>query len=201
MPKTIAFFPEAAFGPVLNSVDIAHAMAARGHKPFFLSAPMPPEQMAKFREAFINGHIQNFTKSSYEQIDNYAKDCWAAIVSSVKWAQKDLPGAPYLRDPLVLSELTYWGTIPSMIEEESRISGKLIHKGPQGETECGFWVCISGKWECHVTLDEFCHSLEGRATYGHESGKVMTISPDMAAFFPQDWKGVCTVHETVKNFI
>ncbi len=110
--KTIAFFPEAAFGPALNSVGIAQAVEARGHKAVFLSdpgfvdvykgygfeahpvnlsEPMPPEQMAKFWEDFINGHIPNFRKSPYDQVDNYVKDCWTAIVDSAKWAQKDLP--------------------------------------------------------------------------------------------------------------
>lgn len=110
--KTIAFFPEAAYGPALNSVGIAQAVEARGHRAVFLSdpgfvdvykgygfeahpvnlsEPMPPEQMAKFWEDFINGHIPNFRKSPYDQIDNYVKDCWTAIVDSAKWAQKDLP--------------------------------------------------------------------------------------------------------------
>jgi len=53
---------------------------------------MPAEQMAKFWEDFINGHIPNFVKSPYEQIDTYVKDCWTAIVDTAKWAQKDLPG-------------------------------------------------------------------------------------------------------------
>jgi UDP:flavonoid glycosyltransferase YjiC (YdhE family) len=113
MSKTIAFFPEAAFGPALNSVGIAQAVEALGHKAVFLSdpgfvsvyegygfeahavnlsEPMPPEQMAKFWEDFINGHIPNFRKSPYDQVDNYVKDCWTAIVDSAKWAQKDLPG-------------------------------------------------------------------------------------------------------------
>jgi MGT family glycosyltransferase len=111
--KTVAFFPEAAYGPALNSVGIAQAVQALGHRPVFLSdpgflevyrgygfqahpvclsEPMPPEQMATFWEDFINGHIPNFRKSPYEQIDNYVKDCWTAIVDSAKWAQKDLPG-------------------------------------------------------------------------------------------------------------
>ncbi|MBS7538010.1 nucleotide disphospho-sugar-binding domain-containing protein [Ancylobacter lacus] len=110
--KTIAFFPEAAYGPALNSVGIAQAVEALGHKAVFLSdpgfvgvyegygfeahpvnlsAPMPPEQMAKFWEDFINGHIPNFRKAPIDQIDNYVKDCWTAIVDSAKWAQKDLP--------------------------------------------------------------------------------------------------------------
>lgn len=111
--KTFAFFPEAAFGPALNSVGVAQAIVARGHRAVFLSdpgfvevyqgygfeahpvnlsEPMPPEQMAKFWEDFINGHIPNFRKPPIDQIDNYVKECWEAIVDSAKWAQKDLPG-------------------------------------------------------------------------------------------------------------
>lgn len=111
--KTIAFFPEAAFGPALNSVGIAQGVEALGHKAVFLSdpgfvevyqgygfeahpvnlsEPMPPEEMAKFWENFINGHIPNFRKKPINQIDNYVRDCWEAIVDSAKWAEKDLPG-------------------------------------------------------------------------------------------------------------
>lgn len=110
--KTIAFFPEAAYGPALNSVGIAQACQARGHRPVFLtapdmegtyagygfeehvvpmSAPMPPEEVAAYWQTFIDGHIPNFNKSPYEQIDNYVKDCWEAIVETAVWAQKSLP--------------------------------------------------------------------------------------------------------------
>jgi MGT family glycosyltransferase len=112
-PKTIAFFPEAAYGPALNSVGIAQAITRLGHKAVFLSdpgfvevyrgygfeshpvnlsQPMPPEQMARFWEDFINAHLPNFYKSAYDQIDNYVKECWAAIVDSARYAQRDLPG-------------------------------------------------------------------------------------------------------------
>ncbi len=111
--KVIAFFPEAAFGPALNSVGIAQACEKLGHKAVFLSdpgmtevyrgygfeahdvnmsEPMPPEEMAKYWSDFINGHIPNFNKSPYEQIDNYVKECWEAIVETSVWAEKDLPG-------------------------------------------------------------------------------------------------------------
>lgn len=111
--KTIAFFPEAAFGPALNSVGIAQACEKLGHKAVFLSdpgfveiyqgygfeahpvalsEPMDPDAMAKFWEDFINSHIPNFRKSPFDQIDTYVKECWENIVDSAKWAQKDLPG-------------------------------------------------------------------------------------------------------------
>jgi UDP:flavonoid glycosyltransferase YjiC (YdhE family) len=58
--------------------------------PVNLSEPMPPEQMAKFWEDFINGHIPNFRKSPYEQIDNYVKDCWSDRRHR-QMGEKDLP--------------------------------------------------------------------------------------------------------------
>ncbi len=110
--KTIAFFPEAAFGPALNSVGIAQACETFGNKAVFLtdpgmsgvyqgygfdehivnmSEPMEPEAMAKYWQDFINGHIKNFDKPPYDQIDNYIRECWEAIVDTSKWAEKDLP--------------------------------------------------------------------------------------------------------------
>ncbi|MGI9414995.1 MAG: cupin domain-containing protein [Hyphomicrobiales bacterium] len=86
-----------------------------------------------------------------------------------------------------------------MIEGESRVSGVLLHKGPDGSPETGVWICTPGYWECHVTRDELCHFLEGRCTYTHQSGEVIEIAPDTAAFFPEGWKGTCRVHETVRK--
>ena len=52
---------------------------------------MPPEEMAKYWTDFINGHIPNFDLSPFEQIDNYVKECWEAIVETAIWAEKELP--------------------------------------------------------------------------------------------------------------
>jgi MGT family glycosyltransferase len=111
--KRIAFFPEAAYGPALNSVGIAQACKALGHEPIFLTPPdmagvyagygfpehivnmappMAAEDVAQYWQKFIDGHIPNFDKDPYEQIDSYVRDCWAAIVDTAVWAQKDLPG-------------------------------------------------------------------------------------------------------------
>ena len=37
------------------------------------------------------------------------------------------------------------------------------------------------------------------STYVHEAGETIEIEADTAAFFPEGWKGVCTVHETVRK--
>jgi uncharacterized cupin superfamily protein len=105
--------------------------------------------------------------------------------------------APSLRNPLAQTALIDWGVIPTMLEGQSLTSGKLLHKGALGRSECGLWRCTPGRWNCHVTRDEFCHFLAGSSTYVHESGEIIEIRPDTVAFFPQDWRGVCTVHETV----
>ena len=75
----------------------------------------------------------------------------------------------------------------------------LLHKGPNGEAESGIWICTPGTWCCHILSDEFCHFLQGRATYTHENGDVIEIVPDTAAFFPKDWKGVCHMHGTLRK--
>ena len=106
---------------------------------------------------------------------------------------------PVMRHPLEVKDLVDWGVIPTMIEGESRTSGKLLYKGPGGSPESGIWVCTPGTWNCEVTADEFCHFLAGRCTYTHESGEVIEITPDTAAFFPKGWKGTCRVHETVRK--
>ena len=109
-----------------------------------------------------------------------------------------LPAAtPLLRDPLAQTALVDWGLIPTMLEGASHTSGKLLHKGPAGRSECGIWRCTPGRWRCHVTRDEYCHFLDGRSTYVHDNGEVIEITPDTVALFPQDWQGVCTVHETI----
>jgi MGT family glycosyltransferase len=111
--KIIAFFPEAAYGPALNSVGIAQACEKLGHRAVFLTAadmagtyagyglqeqvvnmaqPMPAEEAAQYWQNFINRHIPNFNKSPCEQINTYVRDCWDAIVETAVWAQKDLPG-------------------------------------------------------------------------------------------------------------
>ena len=166
--KTIAFFPEAAFGPALNSVGIAQAVEKFGHKAVFLSdpgflevyqgygfeafpvnlsEPMPPEQMAKFWEDFINGHIPNFGKAPVDQIDNYVKDCWEAIVDSAKWAEKDLPGvlANIRPDVICVDNVVLfpaikrygspWVRIISCSENEIEDDGIPPHLSGCGETD------------------------------------------------------------------
>lgn len=115
-----------------------------------------------------------------------------------------MPGSPAEKTP-VLHDIQNvpanadWGVIPTMIEGSSRVSGILLSRDADGSAESGMWVCTPGFWNCHVTKDEFCHFLQGRCTYTHESGEVIEIEPDTAAFFPKDWKGRCRVHETVRK--
>lgn len=118
---TIAFFPEAAYGPALNSVGIAQECRNLGHEPVFFTDPsmaelfeerdfqtyevnmsdpsLTPEEKAKYWDDFINKHIPNFDKDPYDQIDNYIVECWEAIVDTAKWAEQDLPDALEAADP------------------------------------------------------------------------------------------------------
>jgi uncharacterized cupin superfamily protein len=110
-----------------------------------------------------------------------------------------LSSAPHIKDPCGIMDVVDWGVIPTMIEGESRTSGVILHQGPDGESETGVWICTPGYWDCHVTADEFCHFLQGRCVYTHESGDVIDIVPDTVAFFPRGWKGTCRVQETIRK--
>jgi uncharacterized cupin superfamily protein len=118
----------------------------------------------------------------------------------VRWPTSiDRGASPQLRGPLTAGPLKDWGPIPTMIEGQSVTAGILLHKGPDGRNETGIWTCSPGYWNCHVTSDEYCHFIAGRCTYTHESGEVIEIESDTAAFFPKGWKGTCRVGETVRK--
>ncbi len=107
--------------------------------------------------------------------------------------------ASVLHRPRDTQDLVDWGAIPEMIEGRSVTAGKVLHKGPAGENECGIWTCSPGFWRCHVTRDEFCHFLEGRCLYTADNGETIAIEPDTIAFFPAGWKGTCRVTEKVRK--
>lgn len=105
---------------------------------------------------------------------------------------------PLMRAPLAQQDLADWGPVPTLIEGASRTAGRVIFKGAGGP-ECGYWTCTPGTWRCVLESDEFCHFLEGRATYTHDDGEVIEITPDTAAYFAKGWSGTCVVHETVRK--
>lgn len=109
--KTIAFFPEAAFGPALNCVGIAQRLKDIGHNPVFIcdkgfkgvfekygfeenlvdmSGGMSDEEIAKFWVNFIAEKQPYFRLSPIEQLPTYVIPVWEAIVDSAITAEAGL---------------------------------------------------------------------------------------------------------------
>lgn len=109
--KTIAFFPEAAFGPALNCVGIAQELRKMGHNPVFIcdkgfsgvfaeygfeeypvnmSGDMSDEDVAKYWDNFIGQHLPHFKYSPLKQVEAYVAPVWEAIVDSAICAEPDL---------------------------------------------------------------------------------------------------------------
>jgi uncharacterized cupin superfamily protein len=109
------------------------------------------------------------------------------------------PNTPVLRDVLTAAPLKDWGVIPTMIEGISHTAGILLSRESNGRAESGIWTCTPGIWRCEVTLDEYCHFLDGSCTYTHESGESIEIETDTLAFFPHGWKGTCDVRRTMRK--
>lgn len=179
--KVIAFFPEAAFGPALNSVGIAQACEKHGHKAVFLSdpgmmevyqgygfethavnmsEPMPPEEMAKFWSDFINGHIPNFNLTPYEQIDNYVKECWEAIVDTAFWAEKDLPGvlADVKPDIICIDNVILYPAAKRYARENNKPWVRIIscseNEIPDPAIPPSLSGCRQDDKECHKKFEE-----------------------------------------------
>ncbi|MDH3693931.1 MAG: cupin domain-containing protein [Gammaproteobacteria bacterium] len=104
-----------------------------------------------------------------------------------------------LTNPANIAAESDWGIIPAMLEGESHTRGVLLHKGENGESECGVWECTPGYWQCHVERDEFCHFLSGQCEYISHSGENIHIEPGTIAFFPAGWKGTCQVTQTIRK--
>ncbi len=112
-PKTIVFFPEAAFGPALNCVGIAQACREIGHRPVFvadrsfqgvfsrygfeerlvdMSEPMDAAAASQFWKDFIASHLPHFRLPPIEQIATYVVPVWEAVVDSAVQVDEALGG-------------------------------------------------------------------------------------------------------------
>jgi MGT family glycosyltransferase len=110
-PRTIVFFPEAAFGPALNCVGIAQACRDLGHRPVFvidrsfdgvfskygfeehlvdMSEPMDAAAASQFWKDFIAGHLPHFRLSPIEQLATYVVPVWEAVVDSAIYVERAL---------------------------------------------------------------------------------------------------------------
>jgi len=107
--------------------------------------------------------------------------------------------APRLYEASTRIDLVDWGVQPDAIEGVSRSTGRLVHKGPNNQPECGIWVCTPGRWRLSIPRDELCHFVAGRATYRSNDGETIDIEAGTLVLFPAGWTGECTVHEAMRN--
>jgi len=106
---------------------------------------------------------------------------------------------PRLYQASTRTDLVDWGPQPDALAGQSRSSGRLVHKGPGNQPEAGIWVCTPGQWRLHIPRDELCHFVAGRATYCSDAGEVIDVDGATVVMFPAGWRGICTVHETLRN--
>ena len=108
--------------------------------------------------------------------------------------------APHLENPAAYAgPLKDWGHQANPIAGNSKSDGILLYKGPNNQPEVGLWQCTPGTWPLEIPRDELCHFVSGRATYTHESGETIEIVPGTVVHFRAGWKGMCQVHETMRN--
>lgn len=176
--QTIAFFPEQAYGPALNSIGIAQECAELGHEPVFITDPsmsglfedygfeehyvnmadpeMDEEEKARYWDDFINKHIPNFDLSPHDQIDNYVKGTWESIVETAKWSQKELPDALDEIDPDVIAvdNVILFPAVKQYGVPWVRITSCAETEIPDPAVPPYLSGCGEDDYECHYKFEE-----------------------------------------------
>ena len=80
-PSTIAFFPEAAYGPALNSVGIAQAVTRLGIKAVFLSDPGFVEV---YRGYGFEAHPVNLSEPMPAAPGELVSSCFSSSINHVR---------------------------------------------------------------------------------------------------------------------
>ena len=110
--RTIAFFPEGAFGPTNNCVGIGDVLRRRGHRVVFVveesfagtleakgfeerlmrlaTAPAEPEEPGQFWKDFIRDTAPVFRTSTLEQLDGFIAPTWQALVDGARYVDDRL---------------------------------------------------------------------------------------------------------------
>ena len=69
----------------------------------------------------------------------------------------------------------------------------------EGNLVAGTWECEPGILQLDLEITEFCHLLKGHWILTSESGKVTEIKAGDSWIFPNGWKGMAEVKETVRK--
>jgi UDP:flavonoid glycosyltransferase YjiC (YdhE family) len=112
VPKTIAFFPEGAYGPTNNCVGIGNVLRARGHRVVFIveesfagtleaqgfeertmrlsPAPEVPEVPGQFWKDFIRDTAPVFRKPTIEQLGEFIAPTFQALIDGARYVDERL---------------------------------------------------------------------------------------------------------------
>jgi uncharacterized cupin superfamily protein len=70
---------------------------------------------------------------------------------------------------------------------------------PDGTVETGTWEATPGTFARAIVDAEFCHFVQGSATFVTENGRRFEFKAGDAAYFPPRTLGQWTIHETLRK--
>jgi len=71
--------------------------------------------------------------------------------------------------------------------------------GDASGAEAGIWECTAGPSYWVQEENEVIYVLSGSLTVTPDGGEAKTLGPGDMAVFPRGWRGVWTLHETVRK--
>jgi uncharacterized protein len=73
------------------------------------------------------------------------------------------------------------------------------YAAPGGAVESGTWEATPGTFARAIVEAEFCHFLQGRATFVTDDGQRYEFKAGDAAYFPPRTRGTWTIQETLRK--
>lgn len=95
----------------------------------------------------------------------------------------------------MLAEANATAPVPAPIGDRISLVRSRSITSARGTSRTGAWECSPGRWRRQILQAEFCHFLEGDATFTPDVGEPIRLRAGDSAFFPEGSSGVWDVVE------
>ncbi len=90
--------------------------------------------------------------------------------------------------------------VPAPLDEPiSIVRSASLTSSARSSNRIGVWECTPGRWRRQIVQAEFCHFLEGRATFTPDTGDAIEIVAGDVVHFPENSLGIWDIHETSRK--
>jgi len=102
--------------------------------------------------------------------------------------------------PEILMSTAVGKPVPQPLGEPvSVVRSASLVSSARSSNRIGVWECSPGRWRRQIVQAEFCHFVEGSATFTPDAGEPIEIVAGDVVHFPENSLGVWDIHETCRK--